>query len=65
MNFSKLTDPKLEVMNYLNEVAMDYPNAISFASGRPREAFFQLEDWPAQFAAFSSYLADEMGLAPS
>lgn len=32
-------------MNYLNEVAGDYPSAISFASGRPSERFFDPQLW--------------------
>lgn len=36
---------RLAVMNFLNEVAGDFPDAISLASGRPAEAFFDLERW--------------------
>lgn len=32
-------------MNYLNEAASDYPAAISFASGRPSEHFFDAQLW--------------------
>lgn len=35
-------DPKLEVMNFLNEVTLRYPQAISFAPGRPPEASFDV-----------------------
>lgn len=35
-----LNDPKIEVMNFLNEVAMRHPRAISFAPGRPPEDYF-------------------------
>ena len=38
---SSLLDPALESMNFLNEVAGRYPDAISFASGRPCEQFFE------------------------
>lgn len=37
-----LRDPQLEVMNFLNEVAMRFPQAISFAPGRPPERFFAM-----------------------
>ncbi len=37
-----LADPGLEVMNFLNQVAMRYPQAISFAPGRPPERHFEL-----------------------
>jgi (S)-3,5-dihydroxyphenylglycine transaminase len=33
-----LFDPKIEVMNFLNEVTSRYPQAISFAPGRPLES---------------------------
>jgi (S)-3,5-dihydroxyphenylglycine transaminase len=36
------SNPKLDVMNFLNEVAMRFPQAISFAPGRPPENFFGL-----------------------
>ncbi|WP_445233605.1 aminotransferase-like domain-containing protein [Duganella rhizosphaerae] len=32
-------------MNFLNEIASHYPAAVSFASGRPAEQFFRLDDW--------------------
>src|SRR5277367_4431453 len=40
-----LSSSRLEVMNFLNEVAGNYPAAISFASGRPAEQFFRVEQW--------------------
>lgn len=36
-------DPLLEVMNFLNEVVLRYPGAISFAPGRPAELHFDVE----------------------
>lgn len=36
-------DPLLEVMNFLNEVVLRYPQAISFAPGRPAEEHFDVE----------------------
>ena len=35
-----LVHPKMDAMNFLNEVAARHPDAISFAPGRPREEFF-------------------------
>lgn len=35
-----------DVMGFLNEVQMNYPDAISMASGRPDEAHFDLENFP-------------------
>jgi (S)-3,5-dihydroxyphenylglycine transaminase len=40
---SSLEDPLLEVMNFLNEVVLRYPGAISFAPGRPSERHFDVE----------------------
>ena len=37
---ASLSDAALESMNFLNEIGMRYPDAISFASGRPTEDFF-------------------------
>jgi (S)-3,5-dihydroxyphenylglycine transaminase len=36
-------DHMLEVMNFLNEVVVNYPNAISLSSGRPYDKFFNIE----------------------
>jgi DNA-binding transcriptional MocR family regulator len=47
-----LLDPALESMNFLNEVASRYPEAISFASGRPIEKFCR-------------YLTDDLGYGES
>jgi (S)-3,5-dihydroxyphenylglycine transaminase len=49
-------DPLLDVMNFLNEVVLEYPDAISFAPGRPLESLFAVED---HLAAIGSY-ADAM-----
>lgn len=40
---SWLADPLLDVMNFLNEVVHRYPEAVSFAPGRPSERFFDVE----------------------
>lgn len=39
-----LRSPQLNVMNFLNEVVLQYPRAISFAPGRPHEEFFHVEE---------------------
>jgi (S)-3,5-dihydroxyphenylglycine transaminase len=36
---------RLSVMNFLNEMAENFPNASSFASGRPAERFFDMAQW--------------------
>ncbi|TQF02718.1 aminotransferase class I/II-fold pyridoxal phosphate-dependent enzyme [Kitasatospora acidiphila] len=38
-----LSDPVLDTMNFLNEVTTRYPQAISFAPGRPYDGFFDTE----------------------
>ena len=38
-----LGDPSLDVMNFLNEVVLRHPEAISFALGRPTERHFNVE----------------------
>jgi (S)-3,5-dihydroxyphenylglycine transaminase len=38
----QLCSPTLDVMNFLNEVIETYPDAISFASGRPSSEFLDL-----------------------
>lgn len=53
---------RLDVMNFLNEIAIDYPDAISFASGRPAEAFFALEQWLGRIHDFVAHFAAERGI---
>ncbi|MFI5529965.1 PLP-dependent aminotransferase family protein [Kitasatospora sp. NPDC051853] len=36
-----LSDPLLDAMTFLNEVTERYPDALSFAPGRPHEGFFE------------------------
>ncbi|WP_035060868.1 aminotransferase-like domain-containing protein [Andreprevotia chitinilytica] len=49
---------RLDVMNFLNEMANDFPDAISFVSGRPSEQFFDLEHWIKRIPEFVHYYAD-------
>lgn len=48
-----LDDDLLDVMNFLNEVVMRYPDAISFAPGRPAEAFFDVEASLGHISSFA------------
>jgi (S)-3,5-dihydroxyphenylglycine transaminase len=41
-----------DVMGFLNEIQLRYPNAISLASGRPDEKYFDLEDFKAYFDTY-------------
>ena len=40
---ASLSDPLMDTMNFLNEIALRHPGAISFASGRPHDGFFETE----------------------
>jgi (S)-3,5-dihydroxyphenylglycine transaminase len=40
---ASLSDPALDSMNFLNEITHRYPEAISFAPGRPFDGFFDVE----------------------
>lgn len=53
---------RLAVMNFLNEIAADFPQAISFASGRPAQQFFSLPQWLAQTEQFISRYAQTHSL---
>ncbi|MET7938253.1 PLP-dependent aminotransferase family protein [Streptomyces sp. NPDC005322] len=59
-----LTDPSLESMNFLNEIANTYPEAISFAPGRPFEDFFSVGLIHDDLARFEKYLAVDKGYTP-
>lgn len=61
MLFGALEGPALNSMNFLNEVAMHYPDAISLAAGRPSEEFFDLDHVHRYLRVFCRYLADELG----
>jgi (S)-3,5-dihydroxyphenylglycine transaminase len=56
-----LSEPALESMNFLNEVASRYPEAISFASGRPFEGFFDTTLIQDYIETFARYLRAEKG----
>lgn len=52
---SALHDSKLEVMNFLNEIAGQYPNAISFAPGRPLESYFEVSKSLEYIAVYAKH----------
>lgn len=54
---------QLQVMNFLNEVASKFPNAISLASGRPHPEFFNTEEWPECQAVFKEQYANNRGIS--
>ena len=53
---------RLDVMNFLNEIANEYPQAVSFASGRPAEEFFQFAQWIARVPQFVEHFARQRGI---
>lgn len=56
-----LADPALESMNFLNEIAMRYPDAVSFASGRPYEEFFDVSLIHQYLDTYCAYLTRDLG----
>ncbi|GAA4681747.1 aminotransferase-like domain-containing protein [Phytohabitans rumicis] len=56
--YAALSDPALESMNFLNEVAGRYPAAISFAAGRPYEEFFSADDVHRYLDRFREHLRE-------
>jgi (S)-3,5-dihydroxyphenylglycine transaminase len=55
---ASMSDPLLDTMNFLNEVTSRYPNAISFAPGRPYDGFFDVEDVFRDIRRYLGHLQD-------
>jgi len=58
-----VSDPVLDTMNFLNEVTSRYPEAISFAPGRPYEGFFETAQIFTHLRGYLDHLA-ESGKTP-
>lgn len=58
-----VSDPVLDTMNFLNEVTLRYPDAISFAPGRPYDGFFESEQIFSHIRRYLEHLA-EQGSSP-
>lgn len=58
------TTSRLDVMNFLNEMSGNFPQAISFGSGRPTERFFDMERWIGLVPAFARHFAAGAGVPP-
>src|ERR1700721_2240271 len=54
---ASLSDPLLDTMNFLNEVTFRYPEAISFAPGRPYAGFFDIEQIFVSLRRYVDHLA--------
>lgn len=50
-----------DVMGFLNEIQLDHPDAISFASGRPNEQFFDCFDLCGYMDLFITYYSQNQG----
>ena len=61
LNFEALGHPNMDVVNFLNEVGLDFPEAIPFSSGRPCEDFFRVSDWLAGVDHFCESQIGKMG----
>lgn len=47
-----------DVMGFLNEIQLNYPEAISLASGRPDASFFKINQFNTYFNIFVDYLCE-------
>ncbi|MFH8383406.1 hypothetical protein ACH4E7_21070 [Kitasatospora sp. NPDC018058] len=56
-------DPVLDTMNFLDEVTLRYPDAISFALGRPYGGFFDSEQTFSHVRRYLEHLAEHEELA--
>lgn len=60
---ASLGDASMESMTLLNEVAGTYPDAISFAAGRPYEGFYEVSLLHEYLRIFCRYLRTERGMS--
>ncbi|MFD9305176.1 PLP-dependent aminotransferase family protein [Streptomyces sp. NPDC060048] len=58
-----LTDPVSESMTFLNEIASRYPDAISFAAGRPFEGFFDVDQIHRYLRTYERHLREQQHLS--
>ncbi|WP_405528515.1 PLP-dependent aminotransferase family protein [Streptomyces avidinii] len=58
-------DSVFDAMNFLSEVAERYPDAVSFAAGRPYEDYFDPDSIPRHIKVYQRYLQDTVGLSDS
>ncbi|MBE1530662.1 aminotransferase class I/II-fold pyridoxal phosphate-dependent enzyme [Actinomadura algeriensis] len=52
-----VADPAMDTMNFLNEVTLRYPEAVSFAPGRPYDGFFDTEQIFTYVRGYLDHLA--------
>ncbi|UFS96837.1 PLP-dependent aminotransferase family protein [Nocardia huaxiensis] len=58
-----VADPASSAMTFLNEVVERFPEAVSFAPGRPAEGEFRTADITRYLAAYVSYLSEVEGFS--
>ncbi|MFC3983809.1 aminotransferase-like domain-containing protein [Streptosporangium jomthongense] len=56
-----LGSPVIESMNFLNEVSSRFPDAVSFAAGRPYEGFFDIEEVHRYLRVYRDHLMERLG----
>ncbi|MEV7470970.1 PLP-dependent aminotransferase family protein [Streptomyces kronopolitis] len=61
---SSLSDPLLDVMNFLNEVTLRHPDAVSFGPGRPYDGFFEVDRISGYLDTYARYLEQDLGRTP-
>ncbi|MFD8595611.1 PLP-dependent aminotransferase family protein [Kitasatospora sp. NPDC059646] len=61
---SSIEDPVLDRMNFLNEITFAYPDALSFAPGRPYDGFFEVEEVHGYLRRYAAYLGSR-GAGPA
>ncbi|MFD5146102.1 PLP-dependent aminotransferase family protein [Streptomyces sp. NPDC058401] len=59
-----LSDPVLGSMTLLNEIAGRYPEAVSFAAGRPYEKFYDPAQLHLYLELFTRHLEEDLGRTP-
>jgi (S)-3,5-dihydroxyphenylglycine transaminase len=58
---ASLTDPALTSMTLLNEITGNYPQAVSFAAGRPYEGHYDTEALHHHLRRFTRHLEQDLG----
>jgi (S)-3,5-dihydroxyphenylglycine transaminase len=62
---ASIRDPLLDTMNFLNEITHRYPEAISFAPGRPYDGFFDTEQIFTHIRRYMEHLVQDEGYSPA
>jgi (S)-3,5-dihydroxyphenylglycine transaminase len=61
---ASVSDPVLTSMTMLNDIASRYPDAVSFAAGRPYEGFYEVAGLGRYLNTFERHLAEDLALGP-